>query len=269
MPVLGTRILKILLRNSGTEKLLQALFNGDNLSEIAWEEFLKRYSKLILKVCWKFDKDYDKVMQQYLFTCEKLADNNFSLLKKYNSDFNRDKPKFSTWLAVVARNICIDNYRKKSGRKRYPAAVENLSEEDKSIFELYYWKGLSLREITETLNLHLPGRIETVNQKLDRINSLLSRSPGIRDQIHLVPYNDQAIGKEDEMDENNYDEKIAKWVSGLPDIEKIVIRLRFWEGLSAREISEICRITPYNKVYSILNKSLKLLREMSEEERNI
>jgi DNA-directed RNA polymerase specialized sigma24 family protein len=45
--------------------------------------------------------------------------------------------------------------------------------------------------------------------------------------------------------------------------------LRFWDGLTAREISEILKIRPYNKVYSILNRALKILREKSEKEKYI
>ena len=129
-----SRILKIFIKRLSTEKLLRVLFNDNDLSEIAWEEFLKRYSKLILKVCWKFEKDYDKVMQQYLFTCEKLAENNYSLLKKFNSDFNEKSPKFTTWLVVVARNICIDYYRIQHGRKRFPAAIAESSKGRQDVF---------------------------------------------------------------------------------------------------------------------------------------
>ena len=240
-------LFKIPLKRLSIEKLLSLLFTEDKTSVKAWEEFLKRYSKLILKVCWKFEKDYDKVMQRYLYVCEKLIENDFKILKQYNTDFNEQAPKFSTWLIVVTRNICIDYYRQQTGRRRYPAAVATLSKEDKLFFELYYWKGHSLQEISETLNLYSQAETETADDKLERINSLLLRAPKIYPKTELVPFNEQTFISDSENEhseaELNIDEKINDWIRKLPDNERVIIRLRFWDGLSAREIADILNIS--------------------------
>ena len=60
---------------------------------------------------------------------------------------------------------------------------------------------------------------------------------------------------------------MLKWKRGLktlPANEKLILRLRFWENLSAREIAEILDIEPYVKVYTMINSSLKKLREKKE-----
>lgn len=264
------RILKIFIKRLSIDKLLRTLFNDSDLSGIAWEEFLIRYSKLILKVCWKFEKDYDNVMQQYLYTCEKLSENDFSLLKNFSFDFNDQSPKFTAWLIVVARNICIDYYRVQHGRKRFPSGIAKLPKEDRMFFEMYYWKGFSLREISESLGLYSGSGKETADEKLERITALLTRTPKIREKRELISFSEQTfIPEENPDDENDFNEKIVDWIAGLSSQEKIIVRLRFWDGLTAREISEILKIRPYNKVYSILNRALKILREKSEKEKYI
>lgn len=267
---MDSRILKIYLKKSSLEKLLHFLFSNNDLSGYAWEEFLKRYSKLILKVCWKFEKEYDKVMQQYLFVCEKLVENDFSLLKNFSFDFNEKSPKFTAWLIVVARNICIDYYRTQHGRKRYPAGIANLPKDDKQFFELYYWKGSSLGEISEIMNLYADSNKETAFDKLERINSLLVRTPELQLKTEYISFNEQRIlPYEDLSNEIDFVEGMENWIADLSSLEKIIVRLRFWDGLTAREISEVLNISPYNKVYSILNKALKTLRERSEKEKYI
>ena len=266
---LNYKVFKILIKNYGTEKLLAALFDNSERSETAWEEFLRRYSRLILKVCWKYEKDYDKVMQRYVYACERLIDNDFHLLKKYNTDFMDRTPKFSNWLIAVVRNICVDYYRKLNGRKRYPAAVAQLSDEDKMFFKLYYWKGLSLTEIGETMNLSSLSSGENAGEKLERINSHLLRTPKRENDVEFVAFDDEIYYTAGDNETDNYDDKINEWISKLSPVEKIAVRLRFWDGLTAREISEVLQIKPYNKVYSILNTALRILRSKSENDGNL
>ena len=257
-------VLKIFFKKYGTGKLLGLLFADNEHSQAAWEEFLGRYSGLILKVCWKYEKDYDKVMQRYLYVCERLVENQFRLLKKFNSDFKDSTPKFSNWLISVVRNICIDFHRKEHGRNRYPAAILQLPEEDRQFFKLYYWKGMTLSEITETLNLSEGNAEENASEKLDRINSLLLREPQKKMKAEFIRFNEEIYDPGDYWENEDYEGKINGWIAELSPAEKIVVRLRFWNGLKAREISDILKIKPYNKVYSILNSALKELREKSK-----
>jgi DNA-directed RNA polymerase specialized sigma24 family protein len=256
--------LRILIRQYGIEKLLSVLFAADEDSSAAWEEFLGRYSKLILKVCWKYEHDRDTVMQRYLYVCEKLAADNFSLLKKYDSGLGASSG-FASWLIVVVRRFCIDFYRERNGRPRYPAAVSRLSKEDKLFFSLYYWKGLSLGEIEEHMYSAGSPAAESAGERLRRINSLLVRTPQRKPRIQFVAFNEEIhVPENDDGTGEEYYAELERMMSELPSREKIVVRLRFWEGLTAREIAQIMGITPYNKVYSILEKSLSILREKTK-----
>ena len=138
---------KFLYSYISDNSLIKKLQGEDENSELLWHEFLNRFSKLILKVIWQFESDYDEVMEKYLQICTKLTNGNFSIIRKFKITGDTVSPKFSTWLVTVVRNLCVDLHRAKHGRKRIPKVISRLSETEQEIFRLYYWKGLSIEEI--------------------------------------------------------------------------------------------------------------------------
>jgi RNA polymerase sigma factor (sigma-70 family) len=83
----------------------------------AWAEFLQSYSRLILYVARQKPRDDDGVMDRYAFVVEKLGENNCRRLRNFAAD---GRGKFTTWLMVVVRRLCLDHDRHKYGRS--PAA---------------------------------------------------------------------------------------------------------------------------------------------------
>src|SRR3972149_6082881 len=81
--------------------LLKRLLGDQEKEEELWKEFLRRFTKLILKIIWQFEKDKDRVMDKYLWVCTKLAANNFFILKKFNEESKNKASKFTTWLVAV------------------------------------------------------------------------------------------------------------------------------------------------------------------------
>lgn len=259
-----SQLLKKFLRGITTSGLLSVLFSGNRYSYFAWEEFLRRFSKLILKVIWKYENDYDKVMEAYLFICEKLTYNNFAVLRKYRDDFDHASPKFITWLMAVTKNICVDLYRKSNGRRRYPKSIQRLPREDRLFFELYYWKGLPMTEIAETLGLNNGIKGNAISDKLNTINDALIRTPKTPEVVKTIVFDESTFPVNNDLEESDPTAEMEKWIEELPVTEKIILRLRFWENLSAREIAEILDIEPYVKVYTMINSSLKKLRVKKE-----
>jgi len=92
----------------------------------AWTEFLRSYSRLILYVARQKPRDDDGVMDRYAFVVEKLGENNCRRLRTFAAD---GRGKFTTWLMVVVRRLCLDHDRHKYGRSpathgHYSAAAE-------------------------------------------------------------------------------------------------------------------------------------------------
>jgi RNA polymerase sigma factor (sigma-70 family) len=99
------------------ERLLQAR-SGPPL-ERAWTEFLQEYSRLILHVARSFGGSYDAVMDRYAYVLERLRHDDFRRLRGYVAD---GRGKFTTWLVVVIRRLCLDQTRARYGRRRTAGA---------------------------------------------------------------------------------------------------------------------------------------------------
>jgi RNA polymerase sigma factor (sigma-70 family) len=96
---------------SQLRRLLEAADGPEQ--ERAWTEFLECYSRLILYVARHSVRDHDAVMDRYAFVIERLREQHCRRLQRFASD---GRGKFTTWLVVVVRRLCLDWDRHKYGR---------------------------------------------------------------------------------------------------------------------------------------------------------
>ena len=96
---------------------LRQLLNAPDDAErdTAWSRFLESYSPLLLHLARSLGGDYDAAMDRYTFMLARLRRDDFRKLRGYSAD---GRAKFSTWLTVVARRLCLDHYRERCGRPR-------------------------------------------------------------------------------------------------------------------------------------------------------
>ncbi len=250
--------------------LLSKLLSGGKQAAFAWEEFLRRYSGLILKLIWEFERDRDEAMEKYLFVCTKLAENEFARLSKFKTKYGTNPPKFSTWLATVVHNLCIDAYRKTHPRRRYPKTLTRMTPLYRRVFELYYWRGMSPEEVQALIDGSGGSNGETVGEIIERIErSLTQRHEEFRRAsvppvfIAVDPSNLSGDVADSSHTYDAFIDRLEFWMSELTDEERLVLRLRFWEDMSAPEIAEALRITPQFRVYDIVNRALAHLRKRS------
>lgn len=79
----------------------------------AWDVFLARYSRLILRVAHERSAEYDGAMDRYAWVLERLREDDFRRLRRYVAN---EQCKFSTWLVVVLRRLAEDFQRQRYGR---------------------------------------------------------------------------------------------------------------------------------------------------------
>ena len=96
---------------SQLSRLLEAADGPEQ--ERAWTEFLDFYSRLILYVARRSVRDHDAVMDRYAFVIERLREQHCRRLRTFAAD---GRGKFTTWLIVVVRRLCLDWDRHKYGR---------------------------------------------------------------------------------------------------------------------------------------------------------
>jgi RNA polymerase sigma factor (sigma-70 family) len=88
--------------------LLKAVIAGDVAS---WQKFVLKYADTIYRATGRYCDDYDEKMAVFLYILEKLRENRFSRLSRFEG-----KAKLSTWLTVVSRRLALDFLRAKYGR---------------------------------------------------------------------------------------------------------------------------------------------------------
>jgi RNA polymerase sigma factor (sigma-70 family) len=85
--------------------------------ERAWADFLAFYSRLILHVARGATHDHDVAMDRYAYALERLREQDCRRLRSFAAD---GRGKFTTWLVVVVRRLCLDHDRHKHGRAPAP-----------------------------------------------------------------------------------------------------------------------------------------------------
>lgn len=81
----------------------------------AWERLVSGHSRLLLHVAGRIMRDQDAVMDGYGHVLERLRQDDYRILRGYVPAAGC---QFSTWLAVIARRICVDLHRQRYGRSR-------------------------------------------------------------------------------------------------------------------------------------------------------
>ena len=92
--------------------LIDRCLGNDNA---AWEEIVARFRRRVFHIAYKFTGKHE--------AAEDLTQEIFFKVFKSLDKFHRDAD-FSTWLASVARNYCIDHYR--AGRREREVLVDDL-----------------------------------------------------------------------------------------------------------------------------------------------
>ncbi|MFQ6045873.1 MAG: RNA polymerase sigma factor [Gemmatimonadales bacterium] len=188
--------------------------------EQAWAAFVDTHSRLMLHVARSLGRDYDAVMDRYTYCLEQLRQDDFRRLRSYVPD---GSSKFSTWLAVVVRRLCLDHYRRRYGRVR--AAVSADTPEHDAFATRRRLADLVVRQI----DLSNVGSSSADNPETE-LRALELRSAleaALRD---LVPR------------------------------DRLLLTLRFEDSLSAREIAEVMDYPTQFHVYRRLKALFGTLR---------
>lgn len=197
--------------------ILQNLLAGDPPSQSAWASFTREYSRLLLHVARSTCHDHDESMDAYACLLEKLSEDGCRRLRAYSVD---PRSKFTTWLVVVARRICLDYRRSRYGRMR--------KEESES---------------------------ERATLGMRRNLAALKGDAAIIDSIPDESINSVVAGLEKE----ELCTALMTLRAELPAADRLLLSLRFDEGVSTAEIASILGYPSQFHVYRRINS---LLAEM-------
>jgi len=259
----------------GIAVLLNRLSSPDPLP--FWEEFLHEYSPILYQVARAYTTDTDSAADCYLHICEQLARNNFRRLRKFRSD---GKASFTTWLRVVARNLCFDWHRKQTGRFRPFKSIQSLSQLEVEIYMCRFERGLSPEQTLAELRPTSPGldlaqltevekQIETSLNSRQRwilqvrrnpastATSILTAEDG-EEEISRVA--DVRLNQEELIATEQQHAQISKYVATLPKFERLLIQMRFEQELSLDEIARLTGLGDAQRAHRHIAAALKKIR---------
>ncbi|MFQ5680292.1 MAG: RNA polymerase sigma factor [Gemmatimonadota bacterium] len=190
--------------------------------EKAWSKFLDHYSGLLIHTCRRFGGSYDAAMDRYLYVAERLKDDEFSRLRRFSAD---GRGKFSTWLVVVSRRLCYDEYRSRYGREA--------GEEE-------------------------PGSAGEAREVRRRLVDLMAEDmePG------ALP--DPGAGPERELRAAELGRALEAALAGLDPDDRLLLKLRFEDDLPVRRIAPLIGFPTVFHVYRRLKSVLAELRARLE-----
>lgn len=175
----------------------------------------------MIHVARSVGRDYDAVMDCYAYVLEQLKKDDFRRLRAFVAD---GRGKFSTWLTVVTRRLCLDRHREKYGRVR----------------------GSGLRAGSPKAHTIRRRLTDLVVAELDVTRTSDPASPN----------------PEMEVRRHELAQALADALDTLSARERLVLAMRFEDGLPAREIAAIMGYPTLFHVYRHVNAVLERLREV-------
>jgi RNA polymerase sigma factor (sigma-70 family) len=202
---------------------LAALFNATDASntEAAWAEFVKEHSRLLIHVARDLFKQHDGAMDAYAFVLERLKEDSFRRLRAFQDD---GRSRFTTWLTVVARRLCLDYYRHRYGRPRGDPKTNGAAE-------------------------RLAARRRLLDLTVAQNGSIAELAAG-----------DSASAPDAQVRAKQLSAAVGAAVATLSSEEQLLLKLRFDDGLSGSEIARVLGFaTPFH-VFRRLNATYDRLR---------
>ncbi len=193
---------------------------GREAKETAWAALVEAYTPLLLHTAYRFGHTYDGAMDRYAFLLEHLYCNDFRRLRAFAAI---GPGRFTTWLVVVARRLFLDYHRQRYGRARPPAEEEREETTASSVMR---------RHLAEMVGDEIP--LSAIEDCSTPDPEATTYAVECREALHAA-------------------------VSSLEPRDKLLLTLRFDQGLAAHEIAEIMGFPTQFHVYRRLRGVLATL----------
>jgi RNA polymerase sigma factor (sigma-70 family) len=194
--------------------------------DTAWREFVVTYSTLLFQVARSTATTRDAAMDTYTFVLEQLREQRCRRLRAYVA---RDGARFSTWLIVVSKRLCVDFHRRRYGRPQ----------------------GTTEAQPHASSSVEHSARRRLVDLTAEAIDPDMIADPDARDP-------------EAELRLGQLRRALAIALDALEPADRLLLAMRFEDQRSAAEIARAMSFpTPFH-VYRRLNRLLEELRARLE-----
>ena len=231
-------------------RLLEALASDSGGK--AWTEFLVLYSETIFGVAKVFSRDADQCSDCFLFVCERLAAKNYRRLRAFEPN---GRAQFSTWLRAVVKNLCLDWYRSKHGRRGLFRSIASRDTIDQEIFAAAFHRRASAYEIWLDLSrkghrlsyADVENRLEQLRGSLSARQLWLLSASSVSFEAAEPEHEEGAISLLVDATPNpemlailrETEAMVRKALANLNTADRILLRLRYFEGLPLLEVARL------------------------------
>lgn len=240
-----------------------------------WVAFVERYSALIMRAVRQFEYEQDQRQECFLHVCEKLCDDGFKRLLKFNVS---GRASFATWLGAVVHNLCVDWHRKHFGRAVMLPAIASLPAIDQSVYRLYYEQCEDRDYCLRLLQDDFPGLSrEMLSESIARVHRALTpqqrwrmgvqrhrrRGTGFREAgLEYIASADK--GPEQHVSEHEQRQRIRQALDGLSAHQRLLVLLRYEQGLTLKKIAELLGLADPFQARREIQTALDALARMLE-----
>ena len=203
------------------QELARLLDATDDVSrERAWNVFLNAFSPLILHAARSGSGGYDEGMDAYAAALDGLRAADYRKLRAYSAD---PRSKFSTWLVVVVRRICIDAQRERFGRSTAAEKADGISDERAA-----------------------RRRLATLTGEAVELNTIADA---------------QGSSPDEYVRRSDLNQRLEEALAELDERDRLLLTLRFVDDLPARRIAEVQGWPDQMMVYRRIAQVTAMLRE--------
>lgn len=269
------------MSDEGVKELLERLSSGR--VDSAWNEFLARYSPLIMHVIRRHDAGDGPATECFNYVCAALSDNGFRRLRSFRPD---GPACFKTWLMAVVSNLCVDWHRQQQGRIRPTPCVLHLPELDQQVYQCIYVRRMSRAQCLQELMHRFPELTDaTVSEINARLFALLT--PQQRWQLSVRTRVLQHANRRSSTEADDLTERVMEPGPGpddltaelqeqrqlrdalarLPAEQRLLLRLRYDQNLTLAEVARLTKQPDPFRANRQIQCALKALAELMSEPR--
>lgn len=271
--------------------LIKRVVDGE---QRAWHQFIERYLGFIYTIARHYGRgDRDLVGELVLAAIEGLrrpsADGvDFARLRRYLESQARygRRGRFTSWLALVLRNIFRDWFRSQHGRRKLPREIAKLGELERQVYAGIAWQGLSERQLLHTLaGRHPRLDQQRLEQAIERVTRALGRhgleriwsellvrrpmllQPGGETRVIDELADPDPASRPDELLQRKQEQQrlqrladcLADGVRSLPEVARTVLLMQLAQRMSGEQIRRAMGFRKRQRVYDELARARRLL----------
>lgn len=235
--------------------------------EAAWDLFIERYRRLVFAAIRHYTTDHDEVMDVFARACEALRAENLARLRRWLAQPDH-RARFSTWLVTVVRNLTVDWFRHRDGRRRLSSIATDLPLLQRRIFELVFAEGYAHLEAYELLKSE-PQPALTYGEFLRGLRATYQAvaarwQPPLVIELGGPPPEEMAAPPEDELTLKERGTRLAEVLQTLPPEDRLAIQLFVVDGMPADQVARAVGFPNAKAVYNRVYRALDLLRARLE-----